>query len=176
MPNRNQMSNLHISEIQLIFLVSFTIEHKVGIVEFYLYMAFGGDLLSSKPENCRNRNTHTSKIGKLLPVWLSKIDVEGTTFLSCMQNLVKIGKELWTQYLIETKSEIFTSLKSIFYFWFHSPLNTKSALLNFIITWDLVLICWKCGQQSLKTAEIGIHNPHTSKIGKLLPVCLTNTA
>jgi len=68
MPNRNQMSNLHISEIQLIFLVSFTIEHKVGIVEFYLYMAFGGDLLSSKPENCRNRNTHTSKIGKLLPV------------------------------------------------------------------------------------------------------------
>ena len=47
MPNRNQMSNLHISKVQFIFLVSFTIEYKVGIVEFYLYMAFGGDLLKS---------------------------------------------------------------------------------------------------------------------------------
>ena len=47
MPNRNQMSNLHISKIQFIFLVSFTIQYKVGIVEFYLYMAFGGDLLKN---------------------------------------------------------------------------------------------------------------------------------
>ena len=62
-------------------------------------------------------------------------------------------------YLIETKSEICTSLRSDFYFWFHSPLNTKSALLNFIFTWDLVLICCKCGQQSLKTAEMGIRAP-----------------
>ena len=30
--------------------------------------------------------------------------------------------------------------KSDFYFRFHSPLNTKSALLNFISIWDLVLI------------------------------------
>jgi len=69
------------------------------------------------------------------------IGIDMTTFLSRMQNLVKIGKELLTQYLIETKSGICTSLKSDFYFRFHSPLNTKSALPNFICTWDLVLIC-----------------------------------
>jgi len=41
--------------------------------------------------------------------------------------------------LIETG--ICTSLKFDFYFRFHSPLNGKSALLNFICTWKLVLIC-----------------------------------
>jgi len=40
-----------------------------------------------------------------------------------------------------TETGICTSLKSDFYFWFHSPLNGKLALLNFICTWDLVLIC-----------------------------------
>jgi len=56
---------------------------------------------------------------------------------------------------------ICTSLKADFYFQFHSPLNTNwhSALVNFTRTWDLVLICWKSGHQSLKTAEIGIHTP-----------------
>jgi len=39
-----------------------------------------------------------------------------------------------------TKTGICTSLKSSFYFRFHSPSNTKSALPNFICTWDLVLI------------------------------------
>jgi len=46
----------------------------MGIAEFYLYMGFVADLLkmwSAKPENCRNRNPHTSKIGKLLPVCLT---------------------------------------------------------------------------------------------------------
>ena len=43
--------------------------------------------------------------------------------------------------LIETG--ICTSLKSDFYFRFHSPLNGKPALLNFICTWNLVLICWR---------------------------------
>jgi len=46
----------------------------VGIAEFYLYMGFGADLLkmwSREPENYRNRNPHTSKIRKLLPVSLT---------------------------------------------------------------------------------------------------------
>ena len=42
-----------------------------------------------------------------------------------------------------TKTGICTSLKSYFYFRFHSPLNTKSALPNFSCTWNLVLIRWK---------------------------------
>jgi len=81
-------------------VVSFTIEYKVGIAEFYLYMGFGADLLKNvvtiEPENGRNRNPHTFKIGKILPVcFTNNIGVESTTFLSRMQNLVKIGKELW---------------------------------------------------------------------------------
>jgi len=40
-----------------------------------------------------------------------------------------------------TETGICTSLKSDFNFWFHSPLNTKSALPNIICTWNLVLIC-----------------------------------
>jgi len=70
--NRNR--NLHISKIRFLFLVSFTIEYKVSIVEFYLYMGFGADLLkmwSPEPEHCWNRNPHTYKIGKLLPVCLT---------------------------------------------------------------------------------------------------------
>jgi len=35
---------LHISKIQFLFPFSFTIGHKVGIAEFYLYMGFGADL------------------------------------------------------------------------------------------------------------------------------------
>jgi len=65
---------LHISKIRFLFPVSFTIEYKVGIAEFYLYMGFSADLLkmwSPEPENYRNRNLHTSKIGKLLPVCLT---------------------------------------------------------------------------------------------------------
>ena len=38
-----------------------------------------------------------------------------------------------------TETGICTSLKYDFYFRFHLPLNTKSALLNFNCTWDLVL-------------------------------------
>jgi len=37
-------------------------------------MGFGADLLKMwlpEPENCQNRNPHTSKIGKLLPVFLT---------------------------------------------------------------------------------------------------------
>jgi len=73
---------------------------------------------------------------------------------------------------METKSGICTSLKSDFYIRFDSPLNTKSALLNFIFTWDLVLICWK--MRSPEPENYRNRNPHTSNIGKLLPVCLTN--
>ena len=61
------MRNLHISKIRFLFPVSFTTEYKVGIVEFYLYMGFGADLLKNvvtQPEHCLNRNPHTCKIGK----------------------------------------------------------------------------------------------------------------
>jgi len=70
-----------------------------------------------------------------------------------------------------TKTGICTSPKSDLYFRFHSPLNTKSALLNFICTWDLVLICWKMWWPEPESCQNAIL--HTPKIGKLLPVCLT---
>jgi len=59
-----------------------------------------------------------------------------------------------------------------FLFRFNSPLNTKSALLNFIFVWHLVLICWKLWLPEAENYRS--QNPHTSKVGKLLPVCLTN--
>ena len=62
-----------------------------------------------------------------------------------------------------TETGICTSLKSDFYFGFHSPLNTKSALLNFICTSDLVLICWK--MWSPEPENCRNRNPHASKIG-----------
>jgi len=71
-----------------------------------------------------------------------------------------------------TKTGICTSLKSGFYFRFHSPSNTKSALPNFICTWDLLLISGK--SCSPKPENCRNQNPHTSKISKLLPVCVTN--
>jgi len=70
------------------------------------------------------------------------------------------------------KSGICIPLKSNFYFRFHSPLNTKSVLLNFICTRHMVLICWKMWSSEPKNCRN--RNLHTSKIGKLLPVCLTN--
>jgi len=45
--NRNQIHNLHISKTRFLFPVSFTIEYKVGIAEFYLYVRFGAVLLKS---------------------------------------------------------------------------------------------------------------------------------
>jgi len=48
---------LHISKIRFLFAVSFTIEYKVGIAEFYLRVRCGADLLkmwSPEPENCQN--------------------------------------------------------------------------------------------------------------------------
>jgi len=71
-----------------------------------------------------------------------------------------------------TKTGICTSLKSGFHFLFQSPSNTKSALPNFICTWDLVLIC--CKMCSPEPENCRNQNPHTSKISKLLPVCVTN--
>jgi len=43
----DQNRNLHISKIRFLFPVSFTIEYKVSIAEFYLYMGFGVDLLKN---------------------------------------------------------------------------------------------------------------------------------
>jgi len=62
------------SKTRFLFPVSFNIEYKVGIAEFYLYMdlvLICWKMWSTEPENCRNRNPHTSKIGKLLPVCLT---------------------------------------------------------------------------------------------------------
>jgi len=38
---------LHIFKIPFLFPVSFTIEYKVGIAEFYRFMGFGADLLKN---------------------------------------------------------------------------------------------------------------------------------
>jgi len=56
---------LHISKIEFLFLVSFTIEYKVGIAEFYLYMGFGADLLKKK---CGHQSLKTAKIGIRTPL------------------------------------------------------------------------------------------------------------
>jgi len=45
--NRSQIRNLHISKIRFLFPVLFTIEYKVGIAEFYLYVWFDADLLKN---------------------------------------------------------------------------------------------------------------------------------
>jgi len=86
---------LHNSNIRFLFPVSFTTEYNVGIAEFYLYMGFGADLLKNvvttawqlpKSESAHLSHTFRSQT----------IGDEATTFLSRMQNFVKIGKELWT--------------------------------------------------------------------------------
>ena len=53
------MRNLHISKIRFLLPVSFTIEYKVGIDEFYLYMGFGADL----SKKCGHQSLKTAKIG-----------------------------------------------------------------------------------------------------------------
>ena len=45
--NQSQIWNLHISKILFLFPVSVTIEHKVCIAEFYVYVGFGADLLKN---------------------------------------------------------------------------------------------------------------------------------
>ena len=45
--NQSMIRNLHISKIRFLFPVSFTIEYKVGIAEFYPYVRFGADLLKN---------------------------------------------------------------------------------------------------------------------------------
>jgi len=95
----HQNRNLHISKIRFLFPVSFTTEYKVGTAEFYLYMWFGIDLLK-----CGDHSLKTAEIGIRTPLKLANyfrfvsetIGVEATTFVSRMQNWVKIGKELWT--------------------------------------------------------------------------------
>jgi len=46
--NRIQILNLHISKMLFLFPVSFAIEHKVGIAEFYPCVQFGADLLKNE--------------------------------------------------------------------------------------------------------------------------------
>ena len=144
-PNRNQILNWHISKIRFLFPVSFTIEYKVWISEIYLYMGFAADLLKYVVCNIGIRTP--LKLANYFRFASQTIAVEATTFLSHMQNFD-------------------------FYFRFHSPLNTKSALLSFICLCNLVLICWKMWSPEPENCQN--RNPHTSKIGKLLPVCLTN--
>jgi len=51
-----------------------------------------------EPESCRNPIPHTPKIGKLLPVCLTKKNrrqCDRSHVWARMQNLVKISKELW---------------------------------------------------------------------------------
>ena len=96
--NRNRIRNLHISKIRFLFLLSFTIEHKLSIAEFYLHMGFCADVLkmwSPESVNCGNRNPHTSKIGKLLPVCLTNNDRRNDHI---SDQHAKFGEnwELWT--------------------------------------------------------------------------------
>ena len=87
-PNRIQIRNLHISKIWFLFPVSFTIEYKVGIAEFYLYMGFAADLLKNvvtrawklpkSVKNCgRNRST-TDLLTDTQTDWLTDWQTEKT--------------------------------------------------------------------------------------------------
>ena len=58
--NRIQIRNLHISKIRFLFPVSFTIEYKVGIAEFYLFMGFAAKW---SVEKCGHQSLKTAKIG-----------------------------------------------------------------------------------------------------------------
>ena len=95
-PNRNQIWNLHISKIRFLFPVLFTIEYKVGIAEFYLYMRFGADLLTNVVTSLKTANIGILTSLKSTNYFLfvpQTTGVETTTFLSRMQNLVKIDKK-----------------------------------------------------------------------------------
>ena len=90
---------MHISKIRFLFPVSFTIEYKVGIAELYLYTGFGAFV-----GKCGHQSPKAAKIGIPTPLKLANyfqfllqiIGDEATTFLSCTQNFVKLGEELWT--------------------------------------------------------------------------------
>jgi len=85
---------LNISKIRLLFPVSFTIEHNVGIAEYYLYMGFAADLLKYVVCNIGIR-TPLKLANYFRFVSQTKCEEEAR-FLNRLQNLVKIGKELWT--------------------------------------------------------------------------------
>ena len=110
-PSRIQIRNLHISKIRFLFPVSFAIEYKVDIAEFYLYMGFGADLL----KNMVTRAWKLPKIGIRTPLQSTNYfrfvsqttGDEATTFLSRMKNLVKIGKESWTHN--RSRTDLFTN-------------------------------------------------------------------
>jgi len=52
---------LHISKIQFLFPVSFTIEYKVGIAQFYLFMGFDA-------EKCGQQSLKTAEIEICTPL------------------------------------------------------------------------------------------------------------
>ena len=94
--NRNR--HLHISKILFLLSVSFTIEYRVGIAELYLYMG----LLVLICRKCAHQSLKTAEMGIRTPLksancirFLSQIGVHAPTFLSRLQNFVKIGKEFW---------------------------------------------------------------------------------
>jgi len=132
----NRKLNLHISKIWFLFSVSFTIEYKVGIAEFYPYMGFGAVLSKNvltrawklpKSESAHLQNQQTAsglshKQASMRPnswavckIWWKSVKNCGRV-ANCELRLIK------------TKSGIRTPLESDFYFRFHSPLNTKSAI------------------------------------------------
>ena len=68
----------------------------ISYISFGVFMTIRVKICSPQSQNCQNRTLHISKIGKLLPFVRETTAFETTTFLSGMQNLVKIGKELRT--------------------------------------------------------------------------------
>ena len=63
-PENCQNRNPHISKIRFLFPVSFTVEYKVCIAEFYPYVRFGADLL----KKCGHQRLKTAKIGIRTPL------------------------------------------------------------------------------------------------------------
>ena len=147
-PNQIQIRNLRISKIWFLFPVSLSIEYKVGTGEFYLYMGFAADLLkmwSPETENCKNRNPHIKH--------------------NCVLSKSGLSNAL-------TETGICTSLNVIsIYGFIHHWIQTGHCwILSAYEIW-----CWyvekMCSPEPKKCQN---PNPHTSKISKLLPVCVTN--
>ena len=141
--NRNRNWNLHIPKIRFVFLVSCML---LNFNSVWNIVPIRWKICWPEPKK-RKSHPHTSQIGYLLPVY---------GFRNIRPRIHHISNSCTNR----NRIRICTSLKSDFYFRFHSPLNTESALLNFIYTWDYW--CWsieKCAHQSMKTAEMGIRTP-----------------
>jgi len=104
-----------------------------------IFATIRGKICPPKSRNCQNRNSHTSKILRLLPVCLRNNRHRTHHISEPYAKFYGNGKELRIRNRfrpdeIDTETEICTSLKSKFYFRFRRPPSTKSTLIIFYLS------------------------------------------